>query len=199
MDERTKKSVSFASKKTGIRIQHHKDMTKEQKSAIWYDVGEFSVFKKECRETILIYQKLVEGGFPVSSTTRSRHEERGLEHVIYKSARFNRYDRRRQALELVLAEQNEQIENGVCDQESISALYNEISASCQEEAHLRAVRDEEAAFEYQNEATVSEKKKKKKKGGFMYKMKQKRRLPLSKSTLSNPNTPSAHTLQARCV
>ena len=128
-------------------IPHINNLSDEEVNATWYECGDYGKIKTAM---IPLIRKMMKG-----ATIEETDQEtiRGLEYRTRKGA-IRRQHNKAEAISAVLEEQDRQIEaDGEVDDEMLSAVYRQISAHCQEEAHQLALGDVEPAREHAAFAT----------------------------------------------
>jgi hypothetical protein len=131
------RSVSFAACVDVVEIPHINDLEEQDIQAIWWNKEDFRFFKAEIRKTL---NSMIEFGWLFEETDDSC--SRGLENGISQRLSI-RNSRRASAVRAILFEQRLQWDEGSYDPEYIADVYNEISKTCQNDAHARALQDHE--------------------------------------------------------
>lgn len=98
----------------------------------WYLRKDLATFREQCEITRILARK----GFGASNFTSCW----GLEHTICEELSQNRSNRKQEALDTVIEEQQGQREDGVFMPEFIADIYQDITKLSQMEAHQQALR-----------------------------------------------------------
>ena len=110
----------------------------------WYTKEDFDAFKKDCEKTIRLIRLAASGGKKLKA---EKYCALGLEFKSDMIRANKRRQRRRQGLDIVLAEQYDQQIEGSNNPEFIADLYEDISALCHRDAHELAVELEREILE----------------------------------------------------
>jgi hypothetical protein len=131
------KSLTFADDNEVFHVDHLDDISDDQILATWYNANEYSEIKSSYQTTIF----MMETGEKMLDDI---HTSRGLEYRTQDGA-WARYEKKRDAYNAVLDEQDRQWKVDRDDDEKIRCIYLEHSTKCGDAAHLRAVEDEKLA------------------------------------------------------
>ena len=124
------KSVRWAS--TPCTLHVFEQLTDNPKET-WYLKKDLATFREQCEITRILARK----GFGASSKFTSCW---GLEHTICEELSQNRSNRKQEALDTVIEEQQGQREDGVFMPDFIADIYQDITKLSQMEAHQLALR-----------------------------------------------------------
>jgi hypothetical protein len=130
------KSLKFADANEIFHVDHLDEIPDHEVAATWYNAKEYSEIKSSYQMTIF----MMETGEELSE----EHTSRGLEYRTQDGA-WARYEKKRDAYNAVLDEQDRQWKADRDDDEKICIIYLEHSTACADAAHLRAVDDEKLA------------------------------------------------------
>jgi hypothetical protein len=130
------KSLTFADSNEVFQVDHLDDISDEQILATWYNANEYSQIKSSYQATIY----MMETATPMPDECTSR----GLEYRTQDGA-WARYEKKRDAYNAVLDEQDRQWKVDKDDDETIRSIYLLHSTKCGDAAHVRAVDDEKVA------------------------------------------------------
>jgi hypothetical protein len=130
------KSLKFADANEVFHIDHLDDISDDQILATWYNANEYSEIKSSYQTTIFMME--------TGENMLEDHTSRGLEYRTQDGA-WARYEKKRDAYNAVLDEQDRQWKVDRDDDELIRSIYLEHSTKCGHAAHLRAVEDEKTA------------------------------------------------------
>ena len=136
-------------------ISHH-DMSPKEHIDCWFQEHEYNAIDDHIDETIeVIEENLKKCGSRRNNRRKSLLQSiqkgdvclRGLEMHLEHNHRRRR-SLRNKALENVFMEQEDQLYDGIYDEESISRAYSEISRKCRIRAEIRALRDRREIMDY---------------------------------------------------
>jgi hypothetical protein len=130
------KSLKFADANEVFHVDHLDDIDDEQILATWYNANEYSQIKSSYQTTIFMME--------TGENMLDDHTSRGLEYRTQDGA-WARYEKKRDAYNAVLDEQDRQWKVDRDDDEKIRMIYLEHSSKCGDAAHMRAVEDEKVA------------------------------------------------------
>ena len=116
---------------------HIKDYSDEEISEVWYTKAEKDTIKSEIRRTLL---RMLDGS--TEADTDQNHCIRGLETYTPAGQTLKR-KRRKEAISLVLEEQESQTEKGTPDPELLADLYYEETHFSRASARIMGLADEE--------------------------------------------------------
>jgi hypothetical protein len=131
------KSLTFGDANEVFHVDHLDDISDEQILATWYNANEYSQIKSSYQTTIY----MMETGIAMKDDEQT---SRGLEYRTQDGA-WARYEKKRDAYNAVLDEQDRQWKVDKDDDEAIRSIYLEHSTKCGDAAHMRAVDDEKVA------------------------------------------------------
>ena len=125
-------------------IPHVSDLSDEEVKATWYERG------NDGKSATPLIRKMMNGA-TIEETDKETF--RGLEYRTHQGA-IRRQQNKDEAISAVLDEQDRQMKvDGKVDDEILAAVYRQINAHCQEEAHQLALGDVEPAREHAADAT----------------------------------------------
>ena len=145
------RSVHFDQSVKVATIPHMNDFTEEEVSLVWYTPEEYEQTRSSCMKIVRRMNKKANDSHSKPDSTSSPSLKsamctRGLE-GLSKVRGTTRRIRRLAAADAVLTEQSFQIEDGHSDPDFLSRLYQQISAPCQQEAHMVGLQDEKEAMQ----------------------------------------------------
>lgn len=121
----------------------------ERTEDMWYQKEDLESFMEQCEVSRVSANKLFPAGECVSFW--------GLEHTICEKLQQNRSNRKREAFDVVMDEQENQREDGECLPDYIAEIYKDITRISQLEAHEQALRyRKELNQEAENNRTLSQ-------------------------------------------
>jgi hypothetical protein len=127
----TKKKVQWYPTYTAKRIGIPDD---DEKKNIWYQKQDFKQFREDCERIMGLVREVGAKTVEMSNTCSCK----GLEHLFSKKRAQLRLDRRRQAWDAVLEEQEEQRRRPISRSDIIAERYGQISLYCQINANKLA-------------------------------------------------------------
>jgi hypothetical protein len=131
-----KKKVTFARTAKVKKVRSRQHYTEEERDGMWYTAEEYIDIKKRAVQTLRIMM-----GDP-SFRDDPEHTSRGLESRTRDAAK-RRKEFKAQSRELVLEEQENQKEAGVCSPGRLRKAYHDMSMTAMRQARIFAQRDEE--------------------------------------------------------
>jgi hypothetical protein len=137
--------LEFNKKNEIFDVEHLDDMTPQEISNIWYDPKEYAEIKSSYQVTIFLMETAESNDKPLPEET-DEHTIRGLEYRTQTGA-WARYEKKRDAYNAVLDEQDRQWKVDCDDHERLSEVYLQHSSKCCAAAYQRGVEDAAAARE----------------------------------------------------
>ena len=163
---KTQKKIQFSDEVRVRPVKHVHDMKPDTVSKIYYNKDDYSAFKNECYETATtLLARNTTSNSSSSSTEKDNNTStaktssstssssnmlcsRGIETFLSKKFALLRKERIENAKSVVFEEQRDQKEDGVCSEEFLAELYEDVSSKCQQEAYQRALQDRQDVLSY---------------------------------------------------
>jgi hypothetical protein len=140
-----KKRIEFTKQNEVFPVEHLDDMTPQEISNIWYDPKEYAEIKSSYQVTIFLMETAESNDKPMPDET-DEHTIRGLEYRTQTGA-WARYEKKRDAYNAVLDEQDRQWKVDCDDHERLAEVYLKHSTKCCSAAYQRGLEDAIAARE----------------------------------------------------
>jgi uncharacterized protein with WD repeat len=143
-DATTTKLVRWSSKTSFcvLDTKIHK-ANNDDASYIWYNKSDLMRFREDCEMAKIVFARTKQGlssSSTVVNDTCGRWSAWGLEHILCKERADIRCNRKREASDAVIEEQQAQREEDEFSPEFIAELYQDVTSHSQRDAHELALR-----------------------------------------------------------
>jgi hypothetical protein len=143
-DATTTKSVRWSSKTSFCVFDTdiHKTNNNDDANYIWYNKMDLMRFREDCEMAKIVFARTKPQGLSSSTCVGNDTCGRwswGLEHILCKDQAAIRCNRKREALDAVIEEQQAQREEDEFSPDFIAELYQDITSHSQRDAHELAL------------------------------------------------------------